>query len=236
MCDFSLACQPVVDEMTARVQQWQACADRRAVFLDCYLRMTHNMIDAINAGEFHDAAWVARLLRHFAGYYFDALHAYEQDYASAPTVWRIAHDAAGRPSTMTLQTLFLGVNAHINYDLVLVVVELLQPEWACRDEDERRRCYADYTHVNEIIARTIGVVQDEIIARATPTLALLDALLGRIDEWATAQLAAGMREEVWRHAVAMLETPDAVANEARRQAVEAVTLRRAEWILGYRGE
>ena len=111
-----------------------------------------------------------------------ALTAYERASPATPAVWRIAHDAAGRPQTMTLQNLFLGVNAHINYDLVLTVVELLAPEWADLSAAERRVRYADYTHVNAVIGRTIDVVQDEIVERATPALELVDRVLGRLDE------------------------------------------------------
>lgn len=232
MPEIHLLCRPVAGVMAAQVAQWQARDDRRAIFLDCYLRMTHNMLVALVAGEFHDTAWVDRLLDRFAGYYFDALRAYEQTRATTPAVWRIAHNAAGRPDTLTLQHLLLGVNAHINYDLVLVVVELLQPEWDELGEVERHTRYADYTHVNAIIARTIDEVQTEVVARATPALAALDALLGPLDEWATGQVIAGWREEVWRQAIAILTAPDNATRAAHRDAVEAAALRRASWLLG----
>lgn len=232
MPEMHLLCRPIAGVMAAQVVQWQTCDDRRAIFLDCYLRMTHNMLAALVAGEFHDTAWVDRLLNRFAGYYFDALRAYEQTYAATPAVWRIAHDAARRDDTLTLQHLLLGVNAHINYDLVLVVVELLQPEWEALGKVGRHTRYTDYTHVNAIIARTIDEVQAEVVARATPALAALDALLGRLDEWATGQIIAGWREEVWRQAIAILTAPDGAARAAQCAAVEAAALRRASWMLG----
>lgn len=224
----------VAEEMAVQVQTWQAGADRRAIFLDCYLRMTRAMFSAIAAAEFCDPPWVERLLRHFADHYFRALRAYEEDSPVTPVVWRIAHTAAANPQTTTLQNLLLGVNAHINYDLVLTLVELLAPTWPQLSEEARQRCFADYTHVDVIIARTIDEVQDEIVEPVTPALQLVDLLLGPLDEWATAQLIGRLREDVWRHAVAMLETPDAEACERQRQAVEAATVRRAEWLLGRR--
>jgi hypothetical protein len=219
--------------MAELVARWQQGADRRAIFLDCYLRMTQNMLIALDAGEFHDTPWVDRLLERFAGYYFDALRAYEQDRARTPAVWRVAHDAASRLDTMTLQHLMLGVNAHINYDLVLVTVELLRDEWPSLDATARRHRYDDYTYVNQIIARTIDIVQDEIIERASPAFAVVDVLLGRVDEWATEQLITAWREEVWRHAVAMVEATDACTYETRLQSVETATLERAAWIAGF---
>lgn len=233
MCEHILACRPVAGQMTDLVGRWQQCADRRAIFLDCYLRMTQNMLTALDAGEFHDTLWVDRLLERFAGYYFDALYAYEQNRTLAPAVWRVAYDAANRPTTMTLQNLMLGVNAHINYDLVLVTVELLNKEWQHLDATERRYRYTDYTHVNQIIARTIDIVQDEIITRTSPAFGVIDALLGQIDEWATERLITAWREEVWRHAVTLLEAPDKQAYALHLQSVESVTLERAAWIAGF---
>ena len=231
MSNVGGAWRVVADEMAAQVQSWQADADRRAIFLDCYLRMTRNMLAAVDAAEFEDTAWVERLLHHFAGYYFAALRAYEQGSPTTPVVWRVAHDAGRDKLTMTLQNLLLGVNAHINYDLVLTLVDLLAPTWPRLSATERQRCYDDYSRVNQVIARTIDEVQDEIVEQATPALQVVDALLGPMDEWATARLIDAWREDVWRHAVAMLETPDAAACEHQRQAVETATIKRAEWLL-----
>ncbi|HTP10506.1 MAG TPA: DUF5995 family protein, partial [Anaerolineae bacterium] len=110
--------KPVLSRMTTLVDQWEAAHDRRAIFLGCYRLMTRNMLDAIEAGRFHDGAWVARLLERFADYYFAALERFEQDESSAPVVWKLAFDATRDEKVMTLQHLLLGVNAHINHDLV----------------------------------------------------------------------------------------------------------------------
>src|SRR4030065_45099 len=104
--------------MQTRIRQWEEASDQRAIFLTCYLMMTRNMLSAISQHEFNDAAWVDQLLHRFAEYYFVALEAYEQDPAAAPSVWRLAHNTTQDPSALALQNLLLGVNAHINYDLV----------------------------------------------------------------------------------------------------------------------
>src|SRR5512139_1823070 len=99
--------QPVLIRMTNLVEQWEAAQDRRAIFLGCYRLMTHNMLDAIDAGRFHDGTWVARLLERFADYYFVALERFEQDEASTPPVWKLAFDATRDENVMTLQHLLL---------------------------------------------------------------------------------------------------------------------------------
>ena len=117
----------VLEQMSALVAQWQDAGDDKVLFLDCYRMMTGNVLSAIQAQEFKDQDWVGRLLTHFADYYFEALQDYQFDPDSAPQAWQLAHNAAADPHVTALQKLLLGVNVHINYDLVLTLVEILQP-------------------------------------------------------------------------------------------------------------
>lgn len=222
---------PVLDRMGTLIARWEPSGDRRAIFLGCYRLMTANMLTALQAGEFHDARWVRALLERFADYYFDALAAYEQSHAAAPAIWRLTHDAARDRATLTLQNLMLGVNAHICYDLVLTLVDLLEPEWAGLDRAWRDRRRADHRRVNHVIARTVDAVQDTVVERFSPRLDLLDQALGPVDEWLASQLIRHWREGVWSSAVQMLETPDRAARESLRVDVERIALRRADAIL-----
>ncbi len=221
----------VLDRMGTLIARWESAGDRRAIFLGCYRLMTANMLTALQAGEFHDARWVRALLERFADYYFDALAAYEHSRAAAPAIWRLTHDAARDPGTLTLQNLMLGVNAHICYDLVLTLVDLLEPEWAGRDGEWRDRRRADHRRVNHVIARTVDAVQDTVVERFSPRLDLLDQALGPVDEWVASQLIRRWREGVWRSAVQLLETPTPEARAALLADVEAAALGRADAIL-----
>lgn len=225
----------VLKRMQAQIQSWDACADRRCIFLRCYHVMTTNMVHGLAAGRFLDAAWVAVLLEHFAAYYFDALAAWEREPASAPRVWQLAHEACRQPGVMVLQTLLLGVNAHINYDLVLVLVELLEGEWARLDASSRRMRYADYCRVNTIIAETIDEVQDTVLEPAAPLMDLVDKGLGRLDELVISRLITRWRRGVWEHSVRMMEASSPQARAAAREAMEGAALRRAEALLGRQG-
>ena len=222
--------QAVTDRMASLIRGWEAAADRRAIFLNCYLLMTRNMLSAVDAGDFRDCDWVHALLYRFADYYFDALVVYDEDRERAPAVWRYAHDVAGRRAIQPLQHLLLGVNAHINYDLVLTLVEMLEPEWERLTPQQRAARYADHCHVNEIIAATVDAVQDDVIEPTAPKMDLVDKLLGPLDEWLIARLISRWRQEVWEHAVIMLASP-AQQRETQRAQVEALTHRRARAIL-----
>jgi len=211
--------------MQLLIDQWEAVLDQRRIFLSCYLMMTSNMLSAIEQREFLDSAWVDNLLRHFAEHYFTALEAYEQDPTAAPPVWQLAHHAARDPDTLVLQKLLVGVNAHINYDLVLTLVELLESEWAVLSEDQRTGRYADYCHVNEVICQTIDTVQDQVLEPGLPLMDILDKFLGPIDEFLISNLINHWRETVWNNATLLLEATEPAEQARLIQRVEQEALR-----------
>lgn len=225
---------PLTEEMFAQAARWQLSDDRRAIFLDCYARMTAGMLAALDEGRFQDPAWIAALLRRFAEYYFVALATYEQQDHLLPAPWQIAFDTATQKRAMTLQDLLLGVNAHINYDLVLALNDMLRFEWSGLSPSARQLRYEDHGLVNQIIAETIDVVQEEVVARYTPAMRLLDASLGHLDEWFIARLISRWRDDVWRWALDMVQLDDAEELEAMRRQIEAAATRTARTLLAER--
>jgi hypothetical protein len=223
------ALQIVTERMGQQIQQWETAVDHRVIFLSCYKQMTDNMLVGMDKGEFHDAGWVGQLLHHFADYYFVALEAYDGGSSATPAIWRQVHDTARRPETHVLQNLFLGVNAHINYDLVLTLVDLLQDVWVQMPLAQRDGRYHDYCVVNDIIAQTIDAVQDNVVERWSPAMDVVDKMLGRLDERLIARLITNWREHVWQQAVRMMEAPQ--AQDAIRQQVEMEARQRAEAVM-----
>jgi hypothetical protein len=225
---------PVLIRMSALVDQWEAAHDRRAIFLGCYQLMTRNMLDAIDAGRFQDDVWVARLLHCFADYYFAALDRFEQNSPDTPAVWQLAFNATRDEDVTTLQHLLLGVNAHINFDLIFALYDQLAPEWDSLSVEQRAQRHADHELVNRIIGETVDTVQDQVIERHSPWFEWVDKLLGPVDEWLTSQLISRWREEVWNHAVNYLEltTPD--EREALRQRIEQQAVRLGTEMLQFR--
>lgn len=220
----------IIERMQDHIGRWEQTGDRRAVFLSCYSMMTQNMLTAIARGEFQDPVWVNHLLHHFADYYFVALEAYEQDPITAPAVWQIAHDCCRSPNLKALQNLLLGVNAHINYDLVLAVSDVLQNEWGALSPQQREMRYADHCKVNVIIAQTVDSVQDQVIERYNPEMDLVDKLMGSLDEWLISRLIASWRDLVWRNAIDRVMAPQA-ERELLTQKVEKACLEIANSIL-----
>ncbi|MCB0633574.1 MAG: hypothetical protein KDD15_27765 [Lewinella sp.] len=212
--------------MNQRAKSWNAVNDRRAVFLECYSLMTANMLQTINDGQFNDGAWAKQLLHRFADYYFEALDQYDREAAGCTAVWRFAHDCACKEQHHILQDLLLGINAHINYDLVLSLVELLEPEWPSLSEMDRQRRYEDHCRVNEVIAATIDTVQDTVIERHAPLMDLIDRIFGRLDERLLSALISRWREDVWHKTVSYLDAP-VKEREVLRRELEQSTMQRA---------
>lgn len=223
--------QSVTDKMQSLIRQWEETGDRRAVFLDCYRRMTVNVLKAIEDGQFNDPVWVNVLLHRFAEYYFEALQAYDLKDPATPAIWVLAHNQALEAGTPIWKNLLLGVNAHINYDLVAALADVLKPEWAQLSAEQRDQRHNDHCYVNQIIRQTIDWVQDEVVERYSPLMDWVDKLLGPVDEWLTGRLIAGWRDQVWLEAVQLLETagPDDCREQLAR--IERATLSRAEAIL-----
>lgn len=221
---------PTLERMQALTRQWETARDDRCVFLKCYALMTGNMLAGIDDHRFRDGPWVRTFVDRFAGYYFDALHVYERDARDAPAVWRVAFDSARDPDMWTLQKLLLGINAHINYDLVLTLDELLRTEWPALSSAQRGDRRADYDTVNRVINQTIDAVQDEVLEPAMPMMDWVDRLLGTADERLLSRLLSGWRDEVWQHATALLAVNEATQQRDVLAGVETIALRRAQAI------
>lgn len=209
-----------LDRIRTMSAGWTASKDRRAIFADAYGRMTEAMVDATTTTQFVDPEWVTRLLDTFAGYYFVAVDAHEDGSDQCPTAWSRAFDACALDDQHPLQVLFLGINAHINYDLVFALADVME-DWTDLDVARRSIRRADHEAVNVVIARTIDVVQEEVVSLWSPGMARLDVIAGRVDEWLFSRLIADWRSTVWDDAIRLLESP----MSERGSVVDAVVAR-----------
>lgn len=219
----------VVDKMIAIAKEFEANKDNRTIFLYCYSMMTGNMLVAIEQNKFHDDKWVAQLLHHFADYYFDALTCYECG-DSTPAVWREAHKAAATKNLHVIQHLLLGVNAHINYDLVLSLYDMLSPEWSKLSDEMREKRYQDHCMVNSIIGDTIDKVQDEVVEKYAPFMKVVDRIMGRLDEFLLLNLISDWRDSVWNHTQQLLETEHEADRAKYILNLEKKVLKKADWL------
>lgn len=178
---------------------FEAQNDWRAVFMRAYRLTTQRVGEAIGAGEFIDRAWMTRLDVQFAGYYFAALARWDSGQPPSEP-WRIAFECTRYRRTNVLQDVGLGMNAHINHDLVLAIVDVLEP-----DDDLAVR-EKDHSHMNAVLARILNEVQRDVTLRYDPSLLLADFTLGRIDEDIAAFSIEVARDHVWDNVLSVMES------------------------------
>lgn len=224
---------PLLIQMTSQADAWEKSGDHRFVFLRCYSLMTGNMLKGIADGRFNDTGWVAHLLHRFAGYYMEALRLYEAGDAQTPAVWKQVHDASRGQQLHVLQLLLIGINAHINYDLVLAIYDAMAPDWKSLNEEKRQTRMTDHNLVNQIIGETIDSVQDQVIEREAPFMKVVDSLMGRVDEWLLSELITNWRTDVWNESCSMLASKSDEQKEALRLSLEQKVMLKASELLEF---
>jgi hypothetical protein len=173
---------------------------------------------------------VKGLLEHFADYYFTALDSFNGNPLKAPVVWQQAFNASVDQRIRPVQNLILGVNAHINYDLVLALIDVLESEWPALAENQRLERYADHCKINDVIAHTIDEVQDEVLERYSPGMDLVDRVFGRLDELMIARMIASWRDHVWRDVIRLVEMSSTEQRTGLLQQVEEACVQRGQLI------
>jgi hypothetical protein len=194
-----------IREMTRRVDRLADSCDHGAIFALTYLRVTEEYRRTIEEPFFDDTPFVNYEDTLFAHYYFDAYDAWEDGrIAEVPPAWRIAFDVAAARRVSGTGDLLLGINAHVQRDLPLVLysIGLIRPDGTSRK--------ADHDRVNIILNRVVEPVIAEIARRFDPTVDDTD-LPTSVDEAALFQLLAAWREKAWRNAeaLALAATPEA---------------------------
>jgi len=188
----------------------RAAGDRRAVFLTIYTRMTARVRTAIERGRFGDPAWMRQYTVRFADYYRRAFLAFERgNLNDVPDAWRVAFGTAVEGSALVAQDAFLGINAHINYDLALTLRDVgIDPGRA-----EKR---ADHRHINDVLAGLVDAQQEALSDLYAPGISSVDASLGRFDEALSLFSLTEGRTQAWRVATVLTDAgPGLVRRYAR---------------------
>ncbi|MFB6160155.1 MAG: DUF5995 family protein [Haloferacaceae archaeon] len=189
----------VAERLSRLETRLRARDDRRAVFLTVYVRMTREVREGIERGAFADPDWMRSYVTAFANYYRRAFLAFERGRLGAvPDAWRIAFGTAHRGDALVVQDAFLGVNAHINYDLALALDDVgIDPN--------RPRKRADHRAINDVLARLVDAQQAALAERYAAGVDDVDAALGRLDESVTLRSMTEGREQAWRVAVVLTD-------------------------------
>jgi hypothetical protein len=217
-----------IREMTRRLDPLASSCDHNAIFSLTYLRVTQEYRRTIDEPFFDDTSFVNYEDTLFAHYYFSAYDSWAGGRTEdVPPAWRIAFNAAARHTDSAVGDLFLGINAHVQRDLPLVLysIGLVAPDGTSRKPDHDR--------VDQILNRVTDDVIAEIARRFDPTIDDTN-LPTSLDDATLFQTIVAWREKAWRNAEALAAAPtpgardlvvaqieNDAANEARTIAAAA---------------
>ena len=189
----------MVDRLSLLESRLRDLDDRRAVFLTIYSKMTRSVRDGIEAGQFADPLWMRAYLIAFADHYRQAFLDYETGAIErVPDPWHVAFGTAVAGDWLYVQDAYLGVNAHINYDLALALDRVgIDPERSQKDADHR----AFY----DILTELVDAQQAALAEAYAPGVTDADEVFGRLDETATLWSMATGREQAWRVALVLAD-------------------------------
>ena len=169
--------------IAASIQQ----GDYLAVFAYVYRRTTAEIKRAIFAGDFEDNARMEKFDVVFANRYIKAYREFASGQATS-ACWQVAFESKEDPLTI-LQHLFMGMNAHISFDLGVAAADFAPG-------DQLALIKNDFMKVNQILADLVEEMQG-YISKISGALFLLDWVGGKKDEKIAGFGIRGARQVAW---------------------------------------
>jgi hypothetical protein len=134
-----------------------------AEFSDLYLTITRGIQGHLLSGTFFaDNQYLARLDVAFANRYLDALRAWASG-GAPPEVWQMLFGLPPDGEITALQLAGAGVNAHINLDLAVAVVDTGREMGDATLATGARR--SDFTKVNDVFAEEMDTLLRRFVER-----------------------------------------------------------------------
>jgi hypothetical protein len=168
--------------------------DGVAYFNRMYCKVTEEVLEATNGVTFERADYLRRLDVVFANLYFDAV-ARSTRGEPIPSAWSPLFAWRDRTDTCPIQFALAGMNAHINHDLPIAVVEVCR-ELGLTPEDDTPP-HRDYVRVNDVLdtvrTRVKSWFEEGLIAS-------MDRALGKLDDGLAMWSIRRARDDAWVHA------------------------------------
>jgi len=142
-------------------------------FNHLYLRVTQSVDGAVGRGTFQDPQWITRLDVVFANLYFEAVMAAESA-DNLPPSWQPLFDARNQPGIHEIQFALAGMNAHINRDLPVALVQMATANGNYPTRANAQ--FQDFQAVNGLLTTVEQQVKAQLLAGLPPTPALADVI------------------------------------------------------------
>ena len=191
-----------------------------------YLRTTQTYKWARDqAGYFIDPAWVNHEDAVFANYYFSAYDSWAGgDRSHVPAAWLTALDSARDHTVTSSGDLLLGMNAHINRDLPLVLAAI---GTTAPDGTSHR---PDHDKVDEFLRAVLPPLIAELAARLDSDIVTIRTPFGVGPNGLFQQLLA-WRKTAWQNAVLLTNAPTPQARANLLQEIERTAANQAQSIV-----
>jgi len=157
-------------------------------FAALYYKVTYQIKVCINNKDFEDGARLERLDVVFATRYIEAFHSWISG-KQVSSSWQLAFDSVSKNTSLVLQHLLLGMNAHINLDLSIATVMVMKGF----PLDE---IHKDFNTINSILASMIDNVED-CLTRINPLMKLLHLNIYKYDEMLVQFSISTARDGAW---------------------------------------
>jgi len=156
----------------------------------CFTRLYLAVTEAVAETEerFTSPEFLTRLDVRFANLYFSALE-------DPPRAWAPLLGARARPAIAPIQFALAGMNAHINRDLPLALVQTVEELGLELDSDGPE--HADFVAVNGLLVATEERVKRDFV---TGDLAIADEALGEVDDVIAMWNVERARDAAWTNA------------------------------------
>ena len=168
-----------------------------------YLRVTQAVYEKPPAGGWNDPEWLDQLDITFAKLYFDALAYSCIDSTNVPRAWMALFESRDNPGIERVQFALSGINAHINHDLPLALVQTGKDLQIPPDSNSRG--YSDFEQVNnllnEVMPGILKVLATGILGEAAQNTGTIGGLLAM---WSVKTA----RDTAWTNAELLWELQD----------------------------
>lgn len=120
-------------------------------FNHTYLVITREVRTSLKKAAFKYPNFLSQFDTVFASYYFEALKGHLTN-KPIPSAWQKAFEMANSKKVSSFVAMSLGVNAHVNNDIALVL----------RDCNAQTEHYDDYARINSIIISALNEIIDSL--------------------------------------------------------------------------
>jgi hypothetical protein len=166
-------------------------------FAVLYQGVTKKVKEHIALGTFEDGERMEKLDVIFANRYLEAYEQFKlQEIPSS--CWKIAFEVPQNQGLTILQTMLMGMNAHINYDLAIAAQETVGQE----DITQLKR---DFDAITDLLLSMLDEVETKI-NKVSPIFKLIDWVGGRTDEKVAGFIIDKARDFAWNNAVLLNKT------------------------------